>query len=363
MRALRQHFIDQKQAAAGSQAILNSNGMRDFSFRVHHLAIKIALTIVGTGLGGNVGAADLGQTTVELRSATTNKRILNNVKLATLDLWAKSKYQGNATAYDALADQSVPSAIGGTLTFLFRVPFYRPRSSSPFDFVQTLADIGQLTINWPSSLSGVTGVVTSATFTASLIAVGVDAAPGEKFLGAQPLVEELSLETGNDVYVRAHGSPIEELFEFSLDPAATPISDEDQPRVEFDGREVINMRGASLRDAASIIAPDDGISSFATRNAQDLVGYLVPAGRLPLTCKPAVDTAHVQYASRAATTTNIRHVLETIQTNDNAFNRVPNPAAVQQGDVASVVARAGTSGKPVAAPEAIRRFMPIVAAV
>lgn len=362
MRALRQHFIDQKQASAGSQAILNSNGMRDFSFRVHHLALKISATIAGSGLGGTVGAADLGTATVELRSATTNKRILNNVRLTTLDLWAKSKYQGNAFGYDALEDQTVSSG-GSTLDFIFRVPFFRPKAASPADFVQTLADVGQLTINWPSSLSGVTGSPSSITFTASLIAVGVDSAPGEKYLGAQPLVEELSLETGNDVYVRAHGCPIEELFEYSLDTAATPIGDEDQPRVEFDGREVINMRGCTLRDAATVLAPDDGISTFAARNAQDLVGYLAPAGRLPLTCKPAVDTCHVNYASRAATTTNIRHVLETVQTNNDAFNRVPNPGAVQQGDIATVIARAGKNGKPTAAPEAIRRFMPIVANV
>ena len=362
MRALRQHFIDQKQAQAGTQAILNSNGMRDFSFRVHHLALKINATISGAGLGGTVGAADLGTATVELRSATTNKRILNNVRLTTLDLWAKGKYQGNAFAYDALADQTV-SPGGSSLDFIFRVPFYRPKSASPADFVQSLADVGQLTVNWPATLSGVTGSPSSIVFTASLIAVGVDGSPGEKYLGAQPLVEELSLETGNDVYVRAHGCPIEDLFEYSLDTAATPIEDEDQPRVEFDGREVINMRGCSLRDAATVLAPDDGISTFANRNAQDLVGYLAPAGRLPLTCKPAVDTCHIQYASRAGTVTNIRHVLETIQTNDNAFNRVPNPAAVAQGDVAAVVTRAGTNGKPTAAPEAIRRFMPIVAQV
>lgn len=360
MRALRQHFIDQKQAAAGSQAILNSNGMRDFSFRVYHLALKVSVIILGSGLGGTVGSADLGTAVVELRSATTNKRILNNIKLTTLDLWAKSKYQGNAFAYDVLANQ-VPASGGGTLDFIFRIPFFRPRAASPGDFVQTLADIGQLTINWPSSLSGVTGTVSSITFTASLIAVGVDSAPGEKYLGAQPLVEELSLETGNDVYVRAHGCPIEDLFEYSLDTSVTPIEDEDQPRIEFDSRDVVNMRGCSLRDAATVLAPDDGVSTFAGRNAQDLVGYLVPAGRLPLTCKPAVETCHINYASRAATTTNIRHVLETVQVNQDAFNRVPNPAAVQQGDVAQVIARAGKNGKATAAPEAIRRFMPIVA--
>lgn len=352
--ARRSRFIDSKTAQSlGQSLILNTNGVQDPRFAVDALYIRNSITYTGTP-AGDLGAADVGQTRVEALYDSLNVPFLNNVTYQTLDLWSARHWHPAQSDFNVLATQTISAA--GTFNFDFVCPVKRQQGKRPADYCVALSEFGQVTVQLPASLAPTGG--TFASWTVEIYAIGQDVPSGEFIAGALQRVDELTGESGNVVDLRCYGHKVADLFGFSADPGTvlspvSPISGNTSPRVEFDGREVVNFRGLNGSQTSwawGDLRSADAYSNFvvAAGYSNILVEDLVPAGYLQkIGAMESVNTAQVFYNSRLSSTSDQRYALTTLypsQAPAQLAQRVPGGAAAGADAIEAIASTPAASG-------------------
>lgn len=349
--ARRSRFIDSKTAQSlGLSLILNTNGVQDPRFAVDALYIRNKVTLTGAG-SGDFTADDIGSTRIEALYDSLNVPFLNNITYKSLDLWAARHWHPAQQTYNVLEDQTASAA---THSFDFIVPVKRQQGARPADYCVALNEFGQITVQIPAALAPVTGGFTFSGWTVEVYALGQDVPGGEFIAGALQRVDELTGESGNVVDLRCYGHKVADLFGYTNDPTSTnTIDNNTSPRVEFDGREVVNFRG--LNGANTAWAWGDLRSADAYENFVKASGYqnvliedLVPAGYLQkIGSMESVSTAQVFYNSRISTPTNQRYCLTTLypsQAPAQLAQRVPGGAAAGADAIEAIAETPAASG-------------------
>jgi hypothetical protein len=348
--ARRSRFIDSAQITTlGSTAILNVNGIADPKFVVDAILLKNTITLGGVA-AGNLDASDVGLTRIELLWRKLNTPFLNNVTYQTLDLFQKRQRLPSAQAFDVLAPQV---AAAGSHSFDFIIPLRRPRAKRPDDYCVAMDEIGQFTVQIPGALAPVIAGMSFTSWTVSAYAIGRDSKSGEFVAGVLTRVDELTGDGGNDVDLRCYGHKVRDLCGYTVDTASSPISGNTNQRVEFDGREVVNLRGLDGSQTpyawADFTGADD-YSDFVTAAGytNTLVEDLAPAAYLDKIAEAeSVRVAHVSYGSRLATPTDQRYILETIypaNSPSKLAQRVPGMGQVPPAALAEIAQTPGASG-------------------
>ena len=351
--ARRSRFIDSKTAQSlGQSLILNTNGVQDPRFAVDALYIRNSITYTGTP-SGDLGADDVGQTRIEALYDSLNVPFLNNSTYQTLDLWAARHWHPAQSTFNVLTTQTAAGA--GTFNFDFICPVKRQQGKRPADYCVALSEFGQVTVQLPAALQPTGG--TFASWTVEIYAIGQDVPSGEFIAGALQRVDELTGESGNVVDLRCYGHKVADLFGFSADSGSSDISGNTSPRVEFDGREVVNFRGLNgsqtswawgdLRSADSydnFVSVVAGVPGYQNALVEDLVpaGYLQKIGGME-----SVNTAQVFYNSRLASTSDQRYALTTLypsQSPAQLAQRVPGGAAAGADAIEAIASTPAASG-------------------
>jgi hypothetical protein len=348
--ARRARFIDSTTLQAlGSTGILNVQGISDPRFIVDALVVRNTITLAGAP-AGTLGEADVGTTRIEALWKKLNTPFLNNVTFRTLDLWCKRQRLPSAHDYDVLADQT---AAATAHSFDFVIPLRKSRAKRPDDYCVALDEIGQFAVQIPGTLSPVTGGMTLTSWGIEIYAIGRDAKAGEYTAGVLTRVDELTGDTGNDVDLRCYGHKVRDLFGYSVDPAASAISGNTNPRVEFDGREIVNLRGFNGSQTPylwSDLTGADDYADFVVGGAydNDLIEDLAPAAFLDkISEADQVRVAHVSYGARLTTPTDQRYCLETLypsQSPAQLAQRVPGAGGVPAATMAEIAVTPSASG-------------------
>ena len=348
--ARRARFIDSTSLAAlGTTGILNVNGIADPNFICDALVLRNQITLGGVPSGA-LDSDDVGTTRIEALWRKLNTPFLNNVTYRTLDLWCKRQRLPSCHDYDVLTSQTAAAA---THSFDFVIPLRKPRAKRPDDYCVTLDEIGQFSVQIPSALAPVTAGMTFAGWQIDVYAIGRDAKPGEYVAGVLTRVDELTGDSGNDVDLRCYGHKVRDLFGFSIDAASSPISGNTNPRVEFDGREIVNLRGFNGSQTPYVwsdLASADDYSDFVSASGYDntLVEDLAPAAFLDkISEAEAVRVAHVSYGARLVTATDQRYCLETLypsQSPAKLAQRVPGAGSVPPATMAEIAVTPGANG-------------------
>jgi len=347
--ARRSRFIDSKSTTSlGASVILNTNGVLDPRFAVSSLLIKNTITL-GATASGDLSAGDVGLTRIEALWESLNTPFLNNVTYQTLDLWSSRHWHPATQEFDVLADQAATG--GGSFSFDFIVPVKRQNAARPADYCVALSEFGQITVQIPSALTA--GDFTS--WQVDVYAIGDDVKPGEYIAGSLQRVDELTGESGNVVDLRCYGHKVADLFGYTSN-SGSPISGNTSPRVEFDGREIVNFRGlssAQLPYAWGDFKSVDAFSAFVDKTSSNgysntLLEDLVPAGYLQkISHMESVSTCQVFYNARISDTSHQRYALTTLypsQAPAQLAQRVPGGSAAGADAVEAISTTPAANG-------------------
>ena len=243
------HIDTQASTALGVAQVLNTNGVNNARFRVRSLHIRFALDVAGVA-GGNIGAADVGTTRIELLWRKTNRPFLNNLEARGLDFYIQREHQPSVgcLGYNTLTNQAIPAATANQIAvFDFKIPVEKIQAADGADYAQMLDEIGQLTIQLPAQFTGGAAANTLNTWTTTFFAEGEDY-EGAYFAGAQTRVDSLASSAGTTYEALCYGNKLRQIYSYSGNTGANPQTGETSPRVLFDGREVYNYRNLNGGD-------------------------------------------------------------------------------------------------------------------
>lgn len=345
--AVRVKFIDSRTTSSYSTTHnLNINGVDDPNFVVDRLVLRLS-AVYSAWTSGTFTAAGFGSGLCSLYWRKTNNLAINNVTWRAIDLWQKRQRKPAAISYDVFTTQTPTT--GATFNFDLPIPMKRKLGARPADFCVPLSEIGQMQVSLPAD--PITGTFTNLTMT--LIAIGHDAKPGEYVAGSHWRLDELTGETGNNVTLDAGGNKVLDLFDYTIDPSGSPISDNTNPRVELDGREVVNFRDFNCSDTPwlwGLLEAADDYSDFrlVTGNVNTLVGDLLPAPFLAkISAAEQVRTIRLDFGARLTTATDDRFVLTTLYPSQSPAvlaQRVPGAGGISAEDMAAIAQKPGVSG-------------------
>ena len=367
------HIDTQASTALGVAQVLNTNGVNNARFRVRNLHVRFTLDVAGVA-GGNIGAADIGTTRLEMLWRKTNRPFLNNIEARGLDFYCQREHQPavGCLGYNTLVNQPIPGATANqTAVFDFKIPIEKIQAADGADYAQMLDEIGQLTIQLPAQLSG--GAVTLNTWTTTFFAEGEDY-EGAYFAGAQTRVDSLASSAGTTYEALCYGNKLRQIYSYSNNTGADPQTGETSPRVLFDGREVYNYRNLNGGDLAYYAS-----NGYSQAGQYNLFYQTATPPNLPqqsIICAPyvqldptksivsmdTVNVAQLTWAARVATPANtISFVVETIYPDNSGAalaQRVPGAAFMSAADVSALVSRPGPTGSAASAPIQDKAFLP-----
>lgn len=347
--SVRAKFIDQKSATAWATThILNINGVDDPGFVVDRLILRVS-PVISAYTSGSYDYSNLGGGLVTSYWRKTNNVMINNASFRALDILQLKNRRPAAIQYDVLTTQTPTAA--DTNYFDFPIHFRREQSARPADGCVSLSEIGQFQVTLPAApLSA-----TTTSIELTLIALGHDAKPGEYVAGVHWRFDELTGDTGNYVHVDCYGNKVSSLWNYSIDHTGgnSPIGGDTNPRVQIDGKEVVNFRGFTCADTPWLwnqIAGDADYADYMVLagSTNGLVGDLLPS---PFLAKigdyPQARTISIDFGARLATPSDDRFCLSTLypsQDPSSLAQRVPGAAGIPGETMAEIAQRKGASG-------------------
>lgn len=370
------HIDTQASTALGVAQVLNTNGVNNARFRVRNLHLRFALNVTGGGVGGPLGAADIGTTRIELLWRKTNRPFLNNIEARALDFYIQREHQPSigCLGFNTLVNQVVGAAAVTQCVFDFKIPMEKIQAADGADYAQMLDEIGQLTIQLPAQFTGGAATAALNTWTTTLFAEGEDW-EGSYFAGSQCRVDGLASSAGNTYEALCYGNKLRQIFSYSNNTAASAQTGETSPRVLFDGREVYNYRNLNGGDLPYYAS--NGWSQQANFNlfyqpavppalAQQSIicaPYVQLDPTLSIVAMDTVNVAQLTWAARASVTVaqDITFVVETIYPDGSGAalaQRVPGAAFMNAADVSALVSRPGPNGDSSSAPIQSKAFLP-----
>lgn len=347
--SVRVKFIDSRTTTSYSTTHnLNINGVDDPNFVVDRLVLRLSATYSAYTSGSFIASGTgFGSGLASLYWRKTNNLAINNVTWRALDLFQKRQRKPAAINYDVFTTQTPTT--GGAFNFDLPIPMKRKNGARPADYCVPLSEIGQLQVSLPAD--PITGTFTNLTMT--LIAIGHDAKQGEYVAGAHWRLDELTGESGNNVTIDAGGNKVLDLFNYTIDPASSPISGDTQPRVELDGREVVNFRDFNCSDTPwlwGLLEASDDYADYRliTGNVNSLIGDLLPAPFLSkISAAEQVRTIRLDFGARLSDSTEDRFVMTTLYPSQSPAvlaQRVPGAGGVSAADMAAIAQKPGVSG-------------------
>jgi hypothetical protein len=362
MRRTSNVMIDQGSIANWSSPVsLNINGNLDPSFSVRFLAIKLNLYCAGSTADTQMLAESFGQNwKLEILWRDGSRPMIDNVSLAALDLWAQRCRDQLAFGYDALsvgADDTDPlhhevdaAATNELEEWLFIVPLEQPLAAKPGDFVPRLSQIGKITLK-PSTTVDASGYVSAGTSNGVITAyaIGEYVKPGTFKVPSQFKVRDLSGETGNNVTLDMEGRPVLSVFEYGIDVATNPISEEELISANLDGNEVANWTGETGEDVLAFLygagagSPSSGIA--ALRANTRVLPIIEPRPGFRQSELPTGRNLRIAYSARITTPNSTARFCVTTLYADNIgaglARQIPGAEMMDPDSVRSAVRRPG----------------------
>lgn len=366
----RVKFIGQASSTSlGADLVINANGIDDPKFLVKALRIRHEITLSAI-TSGDLDETNVGTALHQWIWRKTNRPFLNNISARAIDIWAKAQQLPAVTAYDVLTDQV--AAITNPHIFDFIVPLERKQAARPQDFCVALDEIGTLTVQLPATLANLTGG-TLSNWTVRVYAIGVDMPAGIYKAGSLVRIDELTSGSGNDVELKCYGNRVRSLNEYTIDTSGSPITGEDQPRIEFDGVQKYDYRNLNGGDAALYAGQGWGaglaytsyVQAGATPQQVTLnAPWIRPSVEQKIADMPQVNTLQMRYSSRLSDTTEARYILETVYPDSTgAMLRERVPGAENVADPNEITFRPGAAGSAEGASANLKAFLPVDVAV
>lgn len=346
---------------SGSPATANllQQGGQAYNVLVSFIVLRVIVTLSGGAPSGDL-TDTLKSGQIDWQWKNIGNPWLNNLRMSSVDLWAKSRRLPSAHDYDVLAGQTVSGT--GTFYVDFRLPVERPNCRYDETFLTPLSEFGEAQVTLPD-LSGLSA--TTATAVVRAYAVGYRCPPGSFRIAPLVRVDELSPGSGNTIQYPLGKRRLIDLWHYSIDPASSPISEDTNPRLQLDNEQVTYLQNGNAAETPylySHLESADDYSDFVTVSGYDntLRGILYPQGqKWSISDKPRVGLATIDFSARLTTPSDERIVSETVYpaSPGSMVNRLPPGSVNDQGEMDAVVQSVAPG-----APAELRAFLPATVA-